>query len=255
MPPGTDPANMSFRKALPKEALATASTTKEVTTHGRMFRDLFRIILPIFYGYFIACGFAWFFVLQFLGGLVSRNHADALYLIVPPPGCWALSAIFLGALSSGLPTHLASKAILGDRYDAYSGWTGRSQDMSGKRITVFMAAVCVVGLTLFVAAGLSTWVEFRGDRVVISRAWPLHSATYEYSRVVSLARIARLKAPSGNLVNRPYHAIRFDDGESWTTQEFFYQTDSRRDGAIFALVSDRSGRPVQELNLIDELKP
>jgi hypothetical protein len=122
-----------------------------------------------------------------------------------------------------------------------------------KKVFALMAVAFTAGSALFVAAVMSIRDEFRDDRVILNRPWPFRSASYPYGRVVALARVARFQAPNGNILSRPYHAIRFDDGQTWAPHGFL--PDGPRDEAILALVSERSGRPIQELDLIDEMKP
>ncbi len=61
-------------------------------------------------------------------------------------------------------------------------------------------------------------------------------------------------AENGNMVTRTYYAIRFDDGETWSTEDIIDKADYKLYEDILALVSSRSGRSIQQLDLIDDLK-
>ncbi len=243
-----------FRKVFPVSGLESVPP-EEVAALQKAYLKWELLAVPFVLGYSAACGLGWFVLLQQLAGVVDRFRGPSLYTIRPDQEFWGLPALFLGIISAAVPMHLTCKALLGDRYDDYIRWTNLRHCFDGWTAFRVFAVVVVVGATLVVAAALSSWVEFRDDRVIIKRPWAWDEGSYPYGRVVAVARIARARATSGRTGPGPYHAIRFDDGETWATRSFFTQPDPQRDEAIAALVSERSGRQIQRLDLIDDLKP
>jgi hypothetical protein len=236
MPSGIGPAFAIFRKLFPTKELATMSPA-EIAALGKIYTKWEVIALPFVLGYAAATGYAWFLLFRFLGGLAARSHREALHVLVSGETFWFFPA------------------LLGDRYDEYMTWTNLRHKFDGWKVFRIMAVLFIVASALFVAGGMLTWVEFRDDRVILNRPWPVRTANYPYSRVDTVAHIALSPNSDGKLVPRPYYAIRFDDGETWTSFELTKPGGVEPYDEIFALVSERSGRPIRRLDQFSELKP
>jgi hypothetical protein len=89
----------------------------------------------------------------------------------------------------------------------------------------------------------------------MKRPWAWGTRTYPYSQVEAIALVARSKAPNGNILASPHYAIRFNDGETWQTSNILIGDNASRDVAIVKFVAERSGRSIQQVDLIDEWKP
>jgi hypothetical protein len=243
-----------FRKIFPTKELKTLSAS-EIEALGKVYAKWELIALPFVLGYAAASGYLSYLLLSYLGDLAARSHSDYVYLVVPDREFWGVPAVFLGILFSGGLTHFTFKVLLGDRYDQYTLWTNLRHGFDGWKAFRLLAILMVFGSILLVAGGLLTWDEFHEDRLVMRRPWKWNAQTHLYSQVKAIAFVARSKAPNGNIGVSPHYAIRFDDGLTWETGVIKNPEDSKRDIGIVTLITQRSGRPIQKLDFIDEWKP
>ncbi len=244
-----------FQKIYPTKDLSSTSA-EEIAALGKRYAKWQIIILPFFFVFIAATGLAWFCLFCFVGRIAAGSHEPSRLVLVPGPIFWALPSMFLGIISSAVPTHYLMKAMLGERrYEEYTLWCDLQAGFDGWKAFRVLSFLVVCASGLAVAAGLFTWIVFRDDRIEVKRPWSWNAYSYPYGRVTAVARVNRFRAPNGNMVSRSHQVIRFDDGWIWNTDEIIDRRDEKREEAIAALVSERSGRPIQHIDLIDDLKP
>ena len=74
---------------------------------------------------------------------------------------------------------------------------------------------------------------------------------YPSSEVIHIRSIARFKAPSGEIVEKPYFEITFRDGASWSSRGF-HEAGLEKSRLIVEFVSKRSGKPITQHDIAPE---
>lgn len=204
-------------------------------------------LLPFFI-FTALLGFAWYLALEEAAGWVQRVQRmtpDTRFFVRPSEAYWALAALFLGIISSIPPIDWLYRCLQRDRYLRYERACEERLGFDG-RVVVWMAALVAVGASLWFVAGVRTFARFDAAGVEIGRPLALRSEFYRYTRVKAIEHRATFVAPNGNVFNRPYHVILFDDGTSWNTNGGLRDPIPELDERIVLMVSCESGKPIQE---------
>jgi len=73
--------------------------------------------------------------------------------------------------------------------------------------------------------------------------------SYPYSRISAIKSVRHFKAPNGDIKERPYFSIEFDDGERWTTGAGLRDPYPETDRRLVEYVSGKCGKLPQEVDL------
>ncbi len=201
-------------------------------------------IIPIFL-FTAAFGSLWYLAMKEAAGLWPTATPATRFLLRPEPISFAAPALILGILSSALPIDGLYRLLLRERYRRFERACHERVGFDGDRALILIAVVflpSIVALFYLIAANA---VRFTDSGIEIARPIPFRSRSHAYRQVRAIEHWMSFRAPSGNIVHRPYYAILFDDGDSWTTEDIC-QPSPRVAEAVIRLVAEKSGRDVVE---------
>jgi hypothetical protein len=191
-------------------------------------------------------GLAWWGLLLLLAALVLRPDADTAFVLAPGPDALAIPAIFLGIASGLWALEWALRALLRGRYARIDcAWRERAS---------FDTRKVVKGLTWLVAAGTVAFLVLWAGNITrlgtygIDRGEPfsLRRERLPSSRIRAVQERSVFRAPNGNWVYRRHHAIVFDDGSEWTTQDVV-RAPLDTDVAAMTYAAERAGLAIEIL--------
>ncbi len=200
--------------------------------------------LPIF-TFIVLFGYAWYLAFKWAADMLYHPVPATRYLIRPSGLYWALPALFLGVISSAIPTDRLYRCLLGDRYRRFDRFCNERAGYDGNRALAWLSAFIVAGSAVFFLAGVTCFARFDEAGVEIARPFASRSVFYGYARVTSIEHWATFRAPNGTPI--PHYIITFDDGSTWSTRiPALRDPVPDLDGQIMELVARRSGRSIVE---------
>jgi hypothetical protein len=185
---------------------------------------------------------------------VNSQREPALILLSAYPIFWGIPSILLGVMSLVPAELFLFKRLSRDRFDEYQRWNNARFGFNGLKALGIMA-IFIFAFTIFMlVVGLRSYTGFSEKGFTYQGPFSAR-VDYPYSRVKDIARVALVRAPIGEVIERTHLAIRFDDGFTWTTETFPDEADEECERKIIALVTGRSGRAVRGIGFIEELGP
>jgi hypothetical protein len=157
-----------------------------------------------------------------------------------------MPAFFLGILSSGLVVDGLYRCLLRDRYRRFERFTSERLGIDGDRVLIGFAVIVIAGSALCFLAGVTIFARFDEDGVELGRPLTVQSTFHTYAHVKAVEHHATVRAPIGNIVQRPHFIIFFDDGASWSTEGPLQDPGPELAGQIANLVARQSGRALVE---------
>ena len=148
---------------------------------------------------------------------------------------------------------------LGARYPEYELYNNLlSKNQLGWKVDVTKLGAWVIALSMLgngalIAFGLNAHTRFTEEAIMIKTGWALGEKAYPYDQVRAVAKVKKLVAPSGNVTESPHQAILFEDGTTWTTGDGFWTSGPIRDKQIMEFVALKARKPIQEVDLIEQL--
>ena len=205
-------------------------------------------LLPLFI-FTSLLAIAWNKLLSFFAGLSYASLGDSVFLLTPSPDYWWLPSIFLGILTATIPLVLLFKILLGPDYELYVVYGNLRVGFDTFRVIRLMAMV--VGPVALVSSllAMNCYTRFSDGGIIINRFLSVGAISYSYSRISAIKSVRHFKAPNGEIKDRPYFAIQFDDGEHWTTGDGLRDPDPETDRRLIEYVINRSGKQPQEVDM------
>jgi hypothetical protein len=196
--------------------------------------------------------FLWAGLFLGLARLAYASFRDDSFFLPPTMAFWFLPAIFLGILTGGALTHLLYARLLGDRYAEYTLYANLRAGFDTWRVGRVLAAGMILLSAVAVPMGLDCYTRFTDEAVHVNTFFSLGERRDPYADATEIRRIATFRAPNGNVIARPYFVLIFQDGSRWSSRDGLHDDDAKRDQAILAFVSRRSGKPVSEYEIAPE---
>jgi hypothetical protein len=208
-------------------------------------------IVPLF-GFTAALATVWYTIIRFFVEMSITDTGKYHHLLLPDGAFWALPALFLGMVSSVLPTTLLYKLLLRDRYEEYILCGNLRVGFDAWRVFRGLALVISLGCAALIVLGLDWYVRFTEEEIVINRLLRFDELRYPYSRVQRIRAASHFKAPVGTVREVTYFAIDFEDGERWTTRDGPQDLSRHVGEKIIQFVAERSGKGIEKVRLIDD---
>lgn len=185
-----------------------------------------------------AVGWWWYLVVS-LPGWVPQD-AGTVHSIPMERWFWALPALFLGIVTSPIPTYILMAPFLGSRFWGFI----RQQDLKyggyARTGLIIVAACAFINIPLLYCGWRAT-ANFLPDRVILHHVFAAPTE-HPYAAVKAL-EYARSYHKGWNCVIR----LRFTDGTSWSGNNGDEDATRHRELEILRFVSRRSGIPIVEL--------
>ena len=176
-------------------------------------------------------------------------ESPAAFTDYPSFGLWLVPGLLLGLGTSIVPVLLLFRLILGKRYAEFMRYADRAMRYDQRKLlpaALILVAVLVFPIILF---GLNAYTRFAEDQIVVNRLFSLNESQYSYDDIEQLAHFAKFKAPNGNIVDKPYFMITFENGDTWSTRNRLSIHSPESDAHLFDFLSRKTGLPIEDLQL------
>ena len=205
-------------------------------------------LLPLFI-FSALLAIAWKRLLIFFAGLSYASLGDSVFLFTPSPDYWWLPSMFLGIITAIIPLTLLFKFLLGGDYDLYVVYGNLRVGFDSVRMVRLIAIIVGPVALVFSLLAMNCYTKFSEDGIAINRFLSVGEIRYSYSRISAIKSVRYFKAPNGDIKERPYFAIEFNDGENWTTGDGLRDPDPDLDRRLIEFVYGRSGKRPLEVEM------
>lgn len=190
------------------------------------------------------CVFLWFQFFLLLQSVFQGRMPVSLFLMHPDGFLFLLPALFLGLVSAAIPAHFALACLLRGRYREYTHYQNLRVGFDAWKVLRWFGLATILLFLPVGVLGLFCHTRFTQESLVNHPFFSLSEHEHPYAAVEEIRLIASFKAPSGDIVVRPYYEIVFQDGFIWSTRDELHQMEMPEIAAIIDFVSKRSGKPV-----------
>lgn len=195
----------------------------------------------------------WFAVFELLQLLVESLLPASQFCILPPWIYWLLLAGLPGIVSAMLPIHYLYLYLLGEqRYCEFTHYGNLRARRDNWRQLRRMAVGMAAALLLIVPPSLECYTLFTADALIENPFFSIGETRHSYDDIVELRTIARLQAPNGQIVDKPYYQIVFKDGFIWRSTRIMAEPLPETAHEIMEFVSQQTGLPLKAFNLAPE---
>jgi hypothetical protein len=191
----------------------------------------------------------WERLLSFFAGLSYASLGDSVFLYTPSPYYWWLPALFLGILTAAIPLTLLFKFLLGPDYGHYVLYGNLRVGFDSQKALRLMAVIIGPVALISSLLAMNCYTKFSDGEITINRFLGVGEIIYPYSRISAIKSVRYFKAPNGDIKERPYFSIEFDDGERWTTGDGLRDPDPETDRRLIEFVSGKRGKQLQEVDI------
>jgi hypothetical protein len=211
--------------------------------------------------FFVFCGGAGYLIYHSLRWILYHSTptlSSDRFLLLPDEAFFMLPAIFLGIFVGAIPTDLLYRALLQERYAEYTHYGNLRVGFDSWRVVRITALFLIPLLALLTCLGMDCYARFTDDKVITNRFWGIGETEHAYSQITSIRQIQSFKAPNGNIVERPYSALHFNDGSNWSTKNQYYRfsedsnLNQQREAELILFITNKTGKQVEILELSDE---
>ena len=171
------------------------------------------------------------------------------------PRYWAVPSLLLGLVCGGMAAMWIVRWRLGARYSEFLDYWYRSSGMDSVRANVLVFQVCAALCVGLISLGLRAHVQLTDDALVVNGIFSASEVRYPLADIRNIETSGLFVAPNGILVSRREYVVIFSDGRRWSTTFIPSDPDPEAKRNFMRMISDRSGRPIEEVALFakDEL--
>jgi hypothetical protein len=165
---------------------------------------------------------------------------------------YAFPGFLLALGGAWVPTVLLLRLFLADRYPRFAAYSALKAKFNVRAVLVggliFMSLAAAVAAFLL----LSTYTVVDSTGIHFAHAGQLREHTYGYGRVREIVHGRKMLTGNGYEVDGPSFAVVFDDGNHIATTDagFSMSADTQRE--VMRYIVRASGRPVREVESLDE---
>jgi hypothetical protein len=178
--------------------------------------------------------------------------------MLPEPKLLLIPALFLGSPLALLPTVALSRLLLSNRYDEYVEYCNRSSRIGAVPANWGLSITFAVGAAMAVLyMDTSARISERG--FIINPLFSFGETTVPFNDITAVLRVNRFKAAAGNIVDRPYYAVRFSNGTQWVSQDTIYSpapgqppdVEEKLYKEAMAFLAERAGRKIETVEFLE----
>jgi hypothetical protein len=211
-------------------------------------------VLMFFTGVLFSIGL--WFAMSALAKWSAHQLPSAIITFAPiTPRYWAVPSLLLGLVCGGMAAMWIVRRLLGARYGEFLDYWCQSSGMNSVRANVFVFQVCAALCVGLISVGLRAHVQLTDDTLVVDGIFAAGEVRYPLADIRSIETSGRFVAPNGQLVSRREYVVVFSDGRRWSTTYIPSDPDTEAKREFMRMISDRSGKPIEEVALFakDEL--
>jgi hypothetical protein len=178
------------------------------------------------------------------------SNGVSVYWLSPAALVWIMPAFFAGILAATWPTDLLYRYLMGDRYEEFRGYQTRKFGYDGRRWMLPFYFICGGLTAALIVLLLDCYVFFGPNSIQVDGLWAMESERFVYDDVIEIRVSDWREGDNGQRVAHYTLALYFADGAIWTSarDEWYSGNDRLRD--IAAYVSERSGIPIVEIDVM-----
>ena len=203
----------------------------------------------------VVIGVLCFVGLQWMVEWRGQTLGPSRFLLLPGPVFSAVPAGAMGLILASVPMHFLYKALLRDRYPEFTAYCNLKAGFDTWKIFAWIAVLlfCVAGV--IIAAEMSAYTRITDQAIVIRGPLSLRARTHSLAEIESIAAVAGVRNRSGEFVSDPYKVVHFKDGTIWSTRDGFQDHRSSQIRPLIAFLARSSGKPIEEVQVIENFKP
>jgi hypothetical protein len=202
-------------------------------------------------GYLIFRGLIWVFHHS-----LPQNEENR-YLMLPDQYFFMLPAIFVGILLGAVPTDLLYRLLLKEKYAEYTLYGNLKAGFDGWKVVKFLSALILIPSVIFTVLAMDCYARFTDDQIITNRYWGLGEIAHNYNQIARIKSVRFIEAPSGKVVENPYHVVHFNDGSIWSTRNTFYRADqelklsAEKEKESLAFVAEKCGKEIERYDFLN----
>jgi len=180
----------------------------------------------------------------------SFNASDdsIIHIIKPEIGVWFVLALMSSFGYAALVVFKTAKWIFKSQEMKYWIYYNRKYGYNAAIFLKKMGIIVILSFSFLVCLSLNSYVKFKKDSIEINPVTSLFKKDYKLESVTKIFHYQRLIAPNGNVVDKPYYAIEFDDQFIWRTNANF-RTPIKSDDKIIVFLSKATNLDIEEMDI------
>jgi hypothetical protein len=179
--------------------------------------------------------------------------------MLPDEYFFALPALFIGILVGAIPTDLLYRLLLKERYAEYTLYGNLKTGFDGWRVVKFLALAIIIPSALLACLAMDCYARFTDDRMITNRFWGIGESARAYQQITRIRQVQSFKAPNGNIIERPFYVLHFNDGSIWSTKNQFYRfaedsdlDQQQREAELIIFIAGKIRKEVEVQEFSDE---
>jgi hypothetical protein len=190
------------------------------------------------------------FAMSSLASWCAHQLPSAIVTFAPvTPRYWAVPALLLGLVCGGIAAMWVVHRLLGARYNEFLDYWCQSSGMNSVKANVLVFQVCGVLCFGLIFLGLRAHVQLTNDALVVNGIFSPSEVRYSLADVQNIETSGRFVAPNGNLITQREFVVIFNDGRRWSTTYIPSDPDTEAKRRFMRMIADRSGKPIEEVDL------
>lgn len=194
----------------------------------------------------VVSGYLFYEIFLSFTGFRTSVLSDALIVVSPDPGMLLAPSLFCALLSSSLLLVFLIKTQLKDDWKEYMAYYNLKYKFNYARVAVYLIRILTVITVVITIASLDWFSSFGHKEIKINSFLSLGTKSYRYSDVSNVAKVMKVKAPSGKILNEPYFLVTFNDGNIWSSIYNGFG-DQQKNQEIITLVSRQSNKAISQV--------
>ena len=193
------------------------------------------------------------FAMTGLASWCAQQLPSAIITFAPvTPRYWAVPALLLGLVCGGIAAMWIVHRLLGARYSEFLDYWCQSSGMDSVKANVLVFQVCGVLCFGLIFLGLRAHVQLTNDSLVVNSIFSPSEVSYPLTDIRNIESSRRFVAPNGKLVSRREYVVIFSDGRRWSTIFIPSDPDPEAKRTLIRTMADRSGKPIEEVDLFSK---
>lgn len=190
------------------------------------------------------------FAMTGLASWCAGQLPSALITFAPvTPRYWAVPALLLGLVCGGIAAMWMVHRLLGARYGEFLDYWCQSSGIDSVKANVLVFQVCGVLCFGLIFLGLRAHVQLTNDALVVNGIFSPSEVRYPLTDIQNIETSGHFVAPNGRLVSRQEYVVIFNDGRRWSTMFIPSDPDPEAKRKFMLIIADRSGRPIEQVDL------
>ena len=241
-------------------ARPATTATRRLTLRPYWWLNL--LLVPALIVTFLALGFGWAVVFDYLGEEHARTFPPAVFLFKPFSYgiICAVPGLFLGILSSVPLLMVLARLCMGRRrFLEYLYWDegrlnarGHSVENMSKLLSV-LALLISIASTLFICLAMNWYARIDEDQIVIKRFIGFGEEVHAYSDVEQIVVTSHRRIGKEITAGQDL-GVRFSDGRKWNTdQTFVMPPDAAERDRLLEFLQRKTNKPITRVGLLSDV--